>query len=69
MVAVQGRLQTNNYETQSGEKRYSVEVVANVVQFLDKRNKNDEGAANRASSYADPEGFRAIDEDDPDIPF
>ncbi|MBS3994669.1 MAG: single-stranded DNA-binding protein [Alkaliphilus sp.] len=69
LVAVQGRLQTNNYETQSGEKRYSVEVVANVVQFLDKRNKNDEGAANRASSYADPEGFRAIDEDDPDIPF
>lgn len=66
-VAIQGRLQNNNYETQSGEKRYSTEVVATNVQFLDRGNKNEQGEDSR--DYSNPPGFEPIDEDDPDIPF
>lgn len=33
-VAVCGELQSNSYETQSGEKRYVTEIVADEVQFL-----------------------------------
>lgn len=33
-VAVVGELQNNSYETQSGEKRYITEIVADEVQFL-----------------------------------
>lgn len=35
LVAVRGRLQNNNYETKTGEKRYTVDIVAEQVQFLD----------------------------------
>ena len=34
-VAVEGRIQTRNYEDQNGKKRYVTEVVADNVQFLD----------------------------------
>ena len=36
LVAVEGRLQIRNYETQDGQKRKAAEVVANSVQFLDR---------------------------------
>jgi single-strand DNA-binding protein len=36
-VAVEGRLQIRSYETQDGQKRRVAEVVANQVQFLDRR--------------------------------
>ncbi|WP_129599844.1 single-stranded DNA-binding protein [Anaerophilus nitritogenes] len=65
LVAVQGRLQNNNYETQSGEKRYSTEVVADRVEFLEWGNKNDQ--AGSGAPQIDPDGFQEIDDDD--IPF
>lgn len=34
MVFVEGRLQTRSWDDQSGQKRYSTEIVANNVQFL-----------------------------------
>lgn len=43
LVGVQGRIQTRSYETDSGDKRYVTEVVAEDVQFLDK--PKDEAAA------------------------
>lgn len=64
MVAIQGRLQNNNYETQSGEKRYTTEVVADRVEFLEWGDKNKQNSG--SSEY---EGFQAINEDDDDIPF
>ncbi|MBN1899231.1 MAG: single-stranded DNA-binding protein [Spirochaetes bacterium] len=33
-IAVQGRLQHRVWETQQGEKRHTIEVIANRVQFL-----------------------------------
>ena len=36
-VYVEGRLRTRNWEGQDGQKRVSVEVVANRVLFLDKQ--------------------------------
>lgn len=35
-VLVEGRLRSRSYETQAGEKRYVVEVMANRTQCLDK---------------------------------
>ena len=35
LVAIEGRLQTNNYTDKDGNKRYTVEVVADSVEFLD----------------------------------
>lgn len=36
LVAVQGRLQIRQYETQEGQRREKAEVVANTVRFLDR---------------------------------
>ena len=34
-VAIQGRLQNNNYTDKNGVKQYSVEIVAENVEFID----------------------------------
>ena len=44
LAAVQGSIQTRNWEDQEGRRRYATEVVANNVQFLewgDKKDNND----------------------------
>lgn len=70
LVAVQGRIQNNNYETQSGEKRYTTEVIADQVEFLEWGNKASSGGGfEGGGSFMDTNGFQAIDEDDDDIPF
>lgn len=38
LVAVEGRIQTRNYDNNEGRKVYVTEVVANNVQFLESRN-------------------------------
>lgn len=63
-VAVHGRIQTGSYKTQSGETRYTTEVVAERVEFLG--NKGDSSTKEVDSSI--PEGFSELDDDD-DIPF
>lgn len=42
LVAVEGRIQVRSYESQ-GEKKTATEIVANSVQFLDKRTQAEEG--------------------------
>ncbi|MEA2538499.1 MAG: single-strand DNA-binding protein [Chloroflexota bacterium] len=46
-VYVEGRLQTRQWEDQSGQKRYTTELVANQVTNLERRTRDDseEGAA------------------------
>ncbi|MDO4482305.1 MAG: single-stranded DNA-binding protein [Bacillota bacterium] len=80
LVGVQGRIQTGSYETKTGEKRYTTDVIADRVEFL----QRPQGAA--SSSYegrgrvnnqagsgfesAIPDGFHAFDDDDDEnIPF
>lgn len=75
LVGVQGRIQTGSYKTQSGETRYTTEVYADRVQFLDWGDKGPgpgSGSESEDRSFQPPsgipEGFQALDDDD-DIPF
>ena len=63
-VAVQGRIQTGSYKTQSGDTRYTTEVYADRIEFLG--SKGDSAPQEKDSDI--PEGFHAMDDDD-DIPF
>ena len=66
LVAVEGRLQIRNYETQDGQKRRVAEVVANFVQFLDKGRDDSAGSSPVAESHpADDMGGVNLD----DLPF
>ena len=61
-VAVNGRIQTGSYKTQSGETRYTTEVVAERVEFLG--SKGDSSPKEADSSI--PDGFSELDDD---VPF
>jgi single-strand DNA-binding protein len=39
LIAVDGRIQSRNYQAQDGTTRTSVEVVADTVQFLESRSE------------------------------
>jgi single-strand DNA-binding protein len=45
LVAVDGRIQTRNYEDKDGKRVYVTEVVADRVQFLDSKNSNSQVAS------------------------
>lgn len=63
-VAVDGRLRSRSWETNEGQKRSKVEVVADSVQFLGKPGSRTEGAV------AEPPDVEAAPENqDEDIPF
>lgn len=66
-VAVEGHIHTDGYTTQSGEKRYTTEVAADRVEFIDWK-ENSGRNENRGSGSDDlPTGFQAVNDDD--IPF
>ena len=46
LVAIEGRIQSRSYETQDGQKRTAVEVVAENIRYLDKYGKKDEFSPN-----------------------
>lgn len=52
LVSVEGRLQTGSYDDKDGNKRYTMEVVADSVQFLETRAQSQgRNGANEPSPY------------------
>lgn len=53
LVSVEGKIQTGSYEDKDGNKRYTMEVVADSVQFLETRaqSQNRSQASNEPSPY------------------
>ncbi|MEG0023706.1 MAG: single-stranded DNA-binding protein [Cetobacterium sp.] len=71
LVAINGSLRIETYD-KDGERRRATKVNANRVQFLDSKNKSENGKEKQFEpsfnpTGLDPEGFEAID--DNDIPF
>lgn len=65
-VFVEGRLQSRDWETQEGQKRNTVEVIADNIQFL--RSGTKQGAQAQAQSSA-PEDIETINlSDEPVMP-
>ena len=70
-VYIEGRLQTREWEDKEGQKRQTTEVVAQTVQFLDRREGPPRGAGGGApspSSESEP-GPAPTGGGDNDIPF
>jgi single-strand DNA-binding protein len=69
LVAINGVIQTSNHKTNTGETRYSTDVIANRVEFLewgDKKQYN--GLSDNFHFGIDLSEFQALENDD-DIPF
>ena len=68
LVAIQGSIKVDRYQTQSGENRTFTKVNTRSVQALDYKNKaEDINPSFEPTAGLDPNGFQAIDDDD--IPF
>lgn len=72
MIAVQGSLQTRNYEDKNGNKRVAFEVLADQVSFCGSKSEGGtyNNASNNASSYnnSSADDFSSVVDDD-DLPF
>lgn len=65
-VAIQGRIQSGSYTAQDGSKRYTTDVVAERVQFIDWGDKQQ----SNSSGDFNTEGFHLDDSiDSEDVPF
>lgn len=64
-VAIQGRIQTGSYVAQDGTKKYTTDILAEKVQFID---WGDNKTSN-ASNGQDTMPFGMFSETDEEIPF
>ncbi len=72
-VFIEGRLQTRSWDDKEGHKRYTTEVVAQIVQFLTPRGAGVQSASASSGASSVPasssdQGPPPFDADD-DIPF
>lgn len=67
MIAVQGSIQTRNYEDRNGNKRTAVEIIADQVSFCG--SKNETGAKDNPAEFPpeEPEVFSPVGDDE--LPF
>lgn len=75
MIAVEGSIQTENFTDKDGNKRKSVQVVANNISFCGSKSENNSDSDSPfhqpAPSYADvyESDFEEISDDEDDLPF
>ena len=55
LVAVEGRLQTGNYDDKDGNKRYTMDVVGDNVQFLESKGQSQNRVGGASSFDYEPE--------------
>ena len=65
LVAIQGSIRIDNYQTQTGESRKATRVNANRVQFLESKKDKQDNRVN--SSSLNPREFQVVN--DEDMPF
>lgn len=75
-IAVSGRIQTGEYTDQSGNRRFTTDVVVEDFDFCESKNSSSTGSYSAPQSApspapAQPEGFYSVDSDtdDEDLPF
>lgn len=72
-ILVEGNLQSNSYETESGEKRTSYNVVVENVDFFGRRNEQtSQDAPNPSFEQTMKDNgveFTTIEDDNSDLPF
>lgn len=54
LIAVEGRIQTRNYDNNEGRKVYVTEVIASNVQFLESRNTSQQPGGKGFDSMPEP---------------
>jgi single-strand DNA-binding protein len=72
LVAIDGRIQTRSYENKDGQRVYVTEVVADSVQFLDTKKKEESQQQQTRYTHDPGDPFKdapQTDISDSDLPF
>lgn len=65
-VLVEGRLQTRTYDAKDGTKRYVTEVIADHFEFIEKKDRSEQGENKEAQGFNSFGSAKPFDEE---IPF
>ena len=57
LVSIEGRLQTGSYDDKDGNKRYTMDVVADSVQFLESRAQSQSRAQSMSGNDSEPSPY------------
>ena len=63
LVSVEGRIQTGSFNDKDGNKRYTTDVVADNVQFLESKNQVQKRQQDDMNSYDYPDAPAGVDVD------
>lgn len=69
LVSIEGRLQTSNFTDKDGNKRYTMDVVADNVQFLESKSQSQARKSSEPSPYDYQEMNNMNDVDVSEDPF
>lgn len=58
LVAIDGRIQTGSYDDKDGNKRYTTEVVADTVQFLESKGQRSASASSAPDNGPSPYDYQ-----------
>ena len=67
LIYVEGKLKTRSWDDKEGQKKYTTEVVADIMTMLDKKSSGDNNDSDSGSASA-PANSNAAEADD-DLPF
>ena len=68
-IAVEGRLESRQYETKEGQKRTVLEVVVTQAHFCGKKEENVPEGVGRTTAPAPAQQFTMLEGDDSALPF
>lgn len=70
-VLVEGKLQNRSWETEDGQKRSTLEIRADRIEFLDRESRSGVASDGQTDSHEAPStGFESVpDKSDDDLPF
>lgn len=67
LISISGYLNNNSYTDKEGNKKSSMNVVASIIEYLGRANKEDKVEFNEANNFKYEAKFEKLDDDD--IPF
>ena len=67
-VYIEGKIKTRSWEDQQGQKRYTTEIVADVMQLLDRPNSSSEPPRQKQISSASSEQTQSVAQEQPVAP-
>lgn len=69
LVALEGRIESRQYDTKDDQKRTVVELVVSQMHFCGKNEGGVSATAAPASNFPTPGDFAMLEEDDAQLPF